>query len=160
MITLAAIVGISNGSFPPSDLPFLFIAVAIAGGAWLKLFSLRGQASLHPNNVIVGEARGVDLRQLPKGNKSKQRLSFLVERFDAAGNRQTPVPVEIEGKEINGLLHEGDQVRVRGRMRGSKPLRCKRVYNITTRTSVGAASRRYWGWFIAVVAFAVIFIPV
>ncbi|WP_328512899.1 hypothetical protein OHB25_59145 [Streptomyces mirabilis] len=63
--------------------------------------------------------------------------SFRLERYDDAGQRVMLIPVEMRGLGFEGSIHDGDQVRTCGRMRGGT-LRVKRLENVTTGAAVQA----------------------
>jgi len=64
---------------------------------------------------------------------------FLVERYDANGNRMMPVPqVEISGSKINGDIHDGDEVEIPERWQPGKLVTTRRVFNRTTQSVVTA----------------------
>ncbi len=64
-------------------------------------------------------------------------LSFRVSLFDAAGNLERLVPVEIRGSSFEGALNENDEVRVFGRYKGGI-IRAKRIQNLTDGSEVTA----------------------
>ncbi|TDZ43598.1 hypothetical protein [Mycobacteroides franklinii] len=73
-------------------------------------------------------------------------LTFRVERYDPAGNRLAPVPVELggmqwSGSRISGQISDGDEVEVRGQWRGGN-LRADTVINLSTGAHVQGRS----GW--------------
>jgi hypothetical protein len=66
-------------------------------------------------------------------------LRFLVERYDANGNRMLPVPqVEIRGSRITGDLHDGDEVEISERWKPGELVQTRRVFNRTTMSEVKA----------------------
>lgn len=96
--------------------------------------------------VIVGEARSIKERSEPAGGQQTVTIiAFHVERYDKAGNRMSPIPVEMRCKSFVGLIREGDQVEVRGKWREGEVLRVSKVYNLTTRSRIkkGASSPLY-----------------
>ncbi|WP_159395713.1 hypothetical protein [Streptomyces sp. 3211] len=93
-----------------------------------------------PNGAALAEglARGVQIRSESRGEGiSETVLTFRVERYDAAGDRTTLIPVEMRGLTYEGSIHEGDWVRVRGKAK-SGTLRATRLENLTTGASVHA----------------------
>ena len=88
---------------------------------------------------VEGQARGLQMTTATNwfSNQQEAILSFVVERFDEAGNRVFVVPVELRGLNIQGLLREGQWVRVSGRLRAGT-LRAKRIVNLETGAAVTA----------------------
>src|SRR5436305_190599 len=64
-----------------------------------------------PKKKVRGVARAVELRSLPG---QPERLVFRIDRYDAAGNRLTPIPIEM-GRYRRGMVSDGDEVEVVGR---------------------------------------------
>ena len=64
--------------------------------------------------------------------QNMQIYSFRVETFDAQGNRQTPVTVEMKGLSFEGSLNEGDQVEINKKPRPAKAIKVKRLMNLTS----------------------------
>lgn len=96
--------------------------------------------------VIRGEARAVQQRSV--GSQTPMEiLTFRVERYDSAGNRLTPVPVELGGGlqwgggRISGQVSDGDKVEVHGQWRGGN-LRAEKIINRSTGAHVEGRS----GW--------------
>lgn len=96
--------------------------------------------------VIWGEATAVQQRSL--GHETPMEiLTFRVQRYDSAGNRLTPVPVELGGGlqwgggRISGQVSDGDKVEVHGQWRGGN-LRAEKIINHTTGAHVEGRS----GW--------------
>ncbi len=84
----------------------------------------RGQAR------VRGEARDIQHRQADNG----RALTFRIERYDSAGNRLSPIAVELRAHR-EGQVGEGEQVEVVGKWsRGT--LRAKRLVNLTTNAEV------------------------
>jgi hypothetical protein len=84
-----------------------------------------------------GEVRS--LRQRTESNKNSNTYiwTFCVERYDSLGNRLPPVPVEMRGRSIRGVINEGDRVWVRGRAKRGV-VRANKVKNLTTGAIVQA----------------------
>lgn len=80
---------------------------------------------------IEGEARGIRYRMEHDKGNALYIWSFRVERYDAAGNRLPPVPVEMRGRSFHGFINEGDRVRVQGRGKGGV-IKARKVRNLTT----------------------------
>ena len=63
---------------------------------------------------ITGEVRGIQQRS-EQGSPYDQAgawtiWTFKVERYDSAGNRLPPVPVEMRGRSFEGFVSEADQI--------------------------------------------------
>jgi hypothetical protein len=89
---------------------------------------------------ITGTIRGFrereeeDRRYRPDPLMPK-RLSiwtFVVDRYDEAGNRLTPVPVEMRGHKFNGVVDEGDTVEIDAKWKEGQTLLVKTLRNKTT----------------------------
>lgn len=98
-----------------------------------------------------GIARSVELRPLENGAET---LVFRVDRYDRAGNRLTPIAVEMQARRA-GRITDGDEVEVAGRWsRGT--LHAGRITNLTTASEVVGYPRWLkWvvlGFFLLVVA--------
>jgi len=92
--------------------------------------------------VVEGEARAIQQRSESYGeNSSMTVMSFRVERYDDAGNRQQPVPVQFRALGYDGSLSEGDRVRVFGDWKAGT-LHSKRMDNLSTGASVAVKSYR------------------
>jgi hypothetical protein len=78
-------------------------------------------------------------------------MAFNVERFDEAGNRLPPVPVELRGRSLEGGLHEGDSVDVTPTFSPHGTVRVGRFRNLTTGADVSVTCGRhswiYWSLF-------------
>ena len=107
---------------------------------------------------IVGEARGLQRRLEESGNRNVEVLSFRVERYDAKGNRLTPVPVQMRGTSFEGSVQEGDQVRVSGQRSRRGTVSVDRVENLTTRSTVKAKRTMGAEWVATFIFVAVIVI--
>lgn len=68
---------------------------------------------------------------------------FRLERFDPAGNRLTPVSVEMRGRSFRGAVTDGDWIEVGGAPVGGDTLRVTRVRNLTTESDVVAVQRTW-----------------
>lgn len=92
--------------------------------------------------MVEGEARAIQQRSESYGeNSSMTVMSFRVERYDDAGNRQQPVPVQFRALGYDGSLSEGDRVRVFGDWKAGT-LHSKRMDNLSTGASVAVKSYR------------------
>ncbi len=83
------------------------------------------------------------VRQLHKGTVpyrgafgSWVQWTFLLEPYDDDGRRQPPLPVDMRGTEIRGVLEEGHWVEIEARARKNTGLDPKRIRNLTTRSEV------------------------
>lgn len=83
---------------------------------------------LFSKTIIVGYVRGLTQRFAAQ---NLQVISFRVETFDAQGNRQAPVTVEMKGIGFEGSLNEGDQVEINQKPRPGKTIKVAKVRNIT-----------------------------
>lgn len=80
---------------------------------------------------VTGIARSVELRPNENGVET---LVFRVDRYDRAGNRLTPIAVEMQARRA-GRITDGDEVEVAGRWsRGT--LHAGRISNLTTASEV------------------------
>lgn len=96
---------------------------------------------------IEGEVRNLQERQeTDNSQKTWTVWSFRVESFDKAGNRLQPVPVEMRGRAFQGMLNEGDQIRIATSWKAGQTVRVKEVYNVTTRSKVKAKGIGVPGW--------------
>ncbi|MEU2655182.1 hypothetical protein ABZ615_07645 [Streptomyces sp. NPDC007325] len=82
-------------------------------------------------------------------------LLFRLERYDDAGRRVMLVPVEMRGLRFEGSVHDGDWVRVSGRMRAGT-LHANEVHNATTGADVNAKRTPKWQWILATVIICII----
>lgn len=97
---------------------------------------LRGRKSVHLKKVR-GEVRNLQERQESgAGDRSTNVRTFVVESYDAAGNRLPPVPVEMRGRGFQGVLSPGDTVEIAKKWREGQTLRVKKLRNVTTGGSV------------------------
>lgn len=102
----------------------------------------RAVAQGHPRHgraTVVGQVRGIQQRTEGYGEHGASVLTFRVERYDDAGNRLQPVPVQLRARGYDGSLNEGDNVRVSGRWKDGT-LHTSRVRNLTTGASVAGKS--------------------
>lgn len=141
VVLAAAYALLTDVAFEPEDLAivgllFVVDALAIWGLVSLWRAGMRGS--------IVGEARGVQERQEGGSSAPQPSIiwSFRVERYDEAGNRLPPVPVEMRGIGFDGFIREGDRVEVSGTWREGRTIRTNWVRNLTTGAVVRA--KRNW----------------
>ena len=63
-----------------------------------------------------------------------------------------PVPVQLKGMNIGGMVAEGDEISVEAEPRPGKVLKTKRVENLTTGVPVEAYAYRGWQLVFVIVA--------
>lgn len=86
--------------------------------------------------TVGGQARGIQQRSESYGeNGARSVLTFRIERYDRAGNRLRPVPVQMRTLGFDGSLSEGDEVSVTGQWKHGT-LHTSRVHNLTTGASI------------------------
>jgi hypothetical protein len=90
------------------------------------------------SDVFVGVARAVHERAEGASDPPRIVWTFRLERYDEAGDRLQPVPVEMRGRSFEGAISEGDTVEVYGRWRDGTTLRADRARNRTTGAVVTA----------------------
>ena len=87
---------------------------------------------------VVGVVRGLHERMESSGfgssGRTRQVVSFRVERHTEDGTQLPPVPVEMRGGSFDGVLGDGDWVQVGGRHKAGRTHRPHRVMNLTTGT--------------------------
>lgn len=89
-------------------------------------------------HTVEGQVRNLQARTEQRGQSEYESVwTFRLERYDAAGQRVTLVPVEMRGISFEGGLGEGDWVRAHGTMKAGT-FRVKRVENETTGAVVTA----------------------
>jgi hypothetical protein len=99
--------------------------------------------------TLVGVVGSMQQRTEYMGRDNSRTIwTFRLERYDSAGNRLRPVPIEMRGLAFEGSLADGDQVRVTGRWRDGT-VRAESLENLTTGALVRAKS--YKGVMIAAV---------
>lgn len=127
IITLIAMVILWRGLATPADLHHQNVSQA------------RSQARA----VIRGEVRGFRERVEQHGSNQVGTpapdiiWSFRVERYQD-GHRLTPIPVEMRGVKLRGIIHEGDMVEIYDPWREGETIRPKQITNITTNTQVSS----------------------
>jgi hypothetical protein len=90
-------------------------------------------------NRVIGEAREVRQRAESEGAINWSISSFRVERYDQAGNRMQPVPVEMRATKFDGTLSEGDWVEIPGTWQPGQVMKPKRVNDLTTGAQVSGS---------------------
>jgi hypothetical protein len=89
------------------------------------------------NYHVTGEARQVQQR----GDVGNETVwTFRIQRYDAAGNRLQPVPVEMRGMRFKGSIGEGDIVQLPGRWQPGSIACPHRVKNLSTGCTVKAGT--------------------
>jgi hypothetical protein len=81
---------------------------------------------------IAGCVREVHKADDTKG--SQEVWTFRLERYDRAGNRRTPVPVQVHSKKFELTINEGDEVEVKGRWHRDGYLKASKIYNRTSKS--------------------------
>ncbi len=87
---------------------------------------------------VIGEAREFRESHSMEQNVQWTIWNFRVERYDASGNRLTPVPVEMRAENFYNSISEGDWVEIPGFWREGMLMRPSLVHNLTTRANVTA----------------------
>lgn len=101
---------------------------------------LAAEPSARGKGVAQGQVRAVQQRTETDGqNGSAVVLTFRLERYDDAGDRLRPIPVQVRAPAFDGALSEGDQVQVFGTWKDGT-LHSKRIVNLTTGATVKAQS--------------------
>jgi hypothetical protein len=103
--------------------------------------------------TVTGEVRSVHRRTEWIGEGSRSIWTFRMDGVDQAGNRLSPVEVEMRGFSFEGSLSEGDSVRVSGRWRNGA-IRAEQLQNQTTGALVRA--KTYKGLRVAALALFVL----
>ncbi len=119
----------------------LLLAIIII---WRYIRYSRSKAARDGNNsrTIQGKVGGFQSRTEetqvygPK-TKTKTIWTFRIERFDAEGNRQPPVPVQMAARSFDGFVTDGDRVRVYvGSWKPGRILKPTSLYNEETQSFV------------------------
>ncbi len=85
---------------------------------------------------VVGEAREFHERHDMEGSFQWTIWDFRVDRYDASGNRLTPVPVEMRAEKFHNVITDGDWVEVPGTCQPGEMMRPTLVHNLTTGADV------------------------
>jgi hypothetical protein len=94
---------------------------------------------------VEGEVRRFTERYEPgRDNKQWTVWSFVLESFDAAGNRQRPIPVEMRAIRFRGSIHEGDKVRITKFTRAGGVIKASELSNETTGSIVRGLGSTMW----------------
>ena len=75
-------------------------------------------------------------------------LGFRIERYDEAGNRLTPVQVQMRGRVLDGRVADGDWIAVATAPEPGETLRVGTVDNLTTRAAVRMRGDRPPTWLV------------
>jgi hypothetical protein len=111
--------------------------------------------------AVVGEVRGFQSysEQDPIDYQKQWTVwAFRVQRFDAAGNLLSQVPVEMRARTIRGAVRDGDWVEVAGGTERSGTRVVDRLMNQTTRSVVRAVNWRFPLWILIPVVIGVILV--
>jgi len=140
--------GYGAGPATSDAVPIAPPAPAVAAGATARRPSGEAtQPQRRGSATVQGQVRGIQQRTETYGDAGGEQIwTFRIERYDEAGNRLPPVPVQMRGARFSGSLHEGDEVRVTGRWKDGT-LVTDRVQNLTTHA--GFSKRSLRGAFIA-----------
>jgi hypothetical protein len=94
----------------------------------------------------AGVVRDLQNRSEPRGSGqgsvTQQIYTFRLERYDAAGNRLPPIPVEMRGDTLWGVVNEGDWVEIPDSWQPNQTLRARKLTNLTTGSTCGAGKTR------------------
>ena len=124
----------------------LLLAIIIT---WLSVRYIirysRSKASRDGNNsrTIEGTVGGFQSRTEQNFNTGRTKIiwTFRIERFDAEGNRQLPVPVQMKARSFDGFVTDGDRVRVDvGSWKPGRILKPTSLYNEETQSVVKTKS--------------------
>jgi hypothetical protein len=80
---------------------------------------------------ISGEARG-DVQFWRRDAFGRNVWTFRLQRHDDSGNELPVLQVEMRGNRLKAPIVDGDSVEVYGKVKPGKPVRTKRVMNLTT----------------------------
>jgi hypothetical protein len=134
---------LATGEVVPEDWPFVLLFAVPA--PVLLVAAVRAWRGRVLRGALAGEVRGLQQRseRAPFGPEGEMWtvVSFRLERFDEAGNRITPVPVELRGLRFTGTLNEGDWVEVEAQEHPGEAHRVEKVFDATTGTMVAALGR-------------------
>jgi hypothetical protein len=124
----------------------LLAIIIIWLSVWYYIRYSRSKASRDGNNsrTIKGTVGGFQSRTEqsrgrggPQGPQTKIIWTFRIERFDAEGNRQPPVPVQMAARSFDGFVTDGDRVSVYvGSWKPGRILKPKSLYNEGTQSVV------------------------
>lgn len=114
--------------------------------------------------LVTGEARDIRWRsESPHAGgdpRPRMVLTFRIHRHDGRGNWLEPVPVQMRGREIDGVLDDGDRVEARASWRPGQTLELTQLRNLTNGGAVVQVRDRRapaWLWvLVALVALAVV----
>jgi hypothetical protein len=90
--------------------------------------------------MVSGQVRGLQQRtESYSEHGRKSVLVFRLERYDTAGNRLRPIPVQMRAIGFDGWLSDGDEVQVTGRWKDGT-LHGSRADNLTSGAAVTSQS--------------------
>ncbi len=84
-----------------------------------------------------------------QGSSSTQTIvwTFVLDRVETDGNPAQPIPVQMRAKSFDGLISDGDKIRIKGKWRPGKTLTPHNVYNVTNQAvvaSIGGGGEAQW----------------
>src|SRR4029450_1805533 len=114
----------------------LLAIIIILLSVWYIRYS-RSKASRDGNNsrTIIGTVGGFQSHTKQTLNTGRNKIiwTFRIERFDAEGNRQPLVPVQMTARSFDGFVTNGDRVRVDvGSWKPGRILKPTSLYNEET----------------------------
>lgn len=109
------------------------------------------------SDQVEGQVRGIMSRS--EEGEGEAVWTFRLERYDAVGNRELLVPVEMRGYRFEGSIAEGDWVRLRGSERRGT-LQVSELENVTTGATVRVKTTPRIVGIVAGVTFAALFVAV
>lgn len=135
------------------DAPLIMIYLMIINGI-IYLINLQ---VMKKKQVINGEARGIQRRVETQGQglRNIEIITFRVERYDQAGNRLSPIPVQMRARSFDGILHDGDWVEIKAKWKSGKTIKVSKLHNLTLNTTLKAKGLNgvaYWIFWIVVTA--------
>lgn len=131
-----------------ADQPLLLVSLVMLPAIiiiWLSVRYIRrysrSKASRDGNNsrTIIGTVGSFQSHTKQSFNTGRNKIvwTFKIERFDAEGNRQPPVPVQMAASSFDGFVTNGDRVRVYvGSWKPGRTLKPTSLYNEETQSVV------------------------
>ena len=94
------------------------------------------------NSSIRGTLQGV-VRNFQQRTETANKLqisvwTFRLERYDERGNPLPPIPVQMRARRFEGSVNDGDTVSLHGSWQAGRIIETKKVYNVTTASTVTA----------------------